>query len=60
MKSEEKQKGEIAKKLEMMTSLQIAEITGKPHNDVLKAIRNMESAWIKVTEGNFSLSEYKD
>ena len=25
-----------------MTSLEIAEITGKPHNDVLKAIRKME------------------
>ena len=23
----------------MMTSLEIAEVTGKPHNDVLKAIR---------------------
>lgn len=28
-----------------MTSLQIAEITGKQHKDVLEAIRNMESAW---------------
>lgn len=45
---------------ERMSSLQIAEITGKPHNDVLKAIRKMEPAWEKVTEGKFSLSEYKD
>ena len=43
-----------------MTSLEIAEITGKPHNDVLKAIRKMEQAWVKVTQGNFSLSTYKD
>ena len=43
-----------------MTSLQIAEITGKPHNDVLKAIRSMEGAWVKVNGGNFSLVEYKD
>lgn len=43
-----------------MTSLQIAEVTGKPHNDVLKAIRVMEIAWVKTTGGNFSLSEYKD
>ena len=43
-----------------MTSLEIAEITGKPHNDVLKAIRKMESAWMKVNGGNFSLVDYKD
>lgn len=46
--------------METMTSLQIAEITGKPHNDVLKAIRAMEPAWVKVNGGNFSLVEYKD
>lgn len=45
---------------EYMTSKEIATITGKPHNDVLKAIRAMESAWYKITEGNFSLSEYTD
>ena len=43
---------------QLMTSLEIAEITGKPHNDVLKAIRKMEQAWVKVTQGNFSLSTY--
>ena len=43
-----------------MTSLDIAEISGKPHNDVLKAIRKMEPAWVEVTGGNFSLSEYLD
>ncbi len=43
-----------------MTSLEIAELTGKPHNDVLKAIRKMEPAWMKVNGGNFSLVEYKD
>ena len=37
-----------------MTSLQIAEITGKPHNDVMKAIRKMEPAWQKVQGGTFS------
>lgn len=47
-------------KVQTMTSLQIAEITGKPHNDVLKAIRAMEPAWAKVNGGNFSLVEYKD
>lgn len=40
-----------------MTSLQIAEITGKPHNDVMKAIRKMEPAWQKVQGGNFSLMQ---
>lgn len=43
-----------------MSSLEIAELAGKQHNDVLKAIRAMEPAWEKVTEGKFSLSEYKD
>ena len=39
-----------------MTSLEIAEVTGKPHNDVLKAIRKMEQAWEKVCQGKFSLT----
>ena len=43
-----------------MTSLEIAQVTGKPHNDILKAIRKMESAWTKVNGGNFSLVEYRD
>lgn len=52
--------GETINASEYMTSREIATITGKPHNDVLKAIRAMESAWYKITEGNFSLSEYTD
>ena len=43
-----------------MTSLEIAEVTGKPHNDVLKAIRKMEPAWLKVNGSNFRLVDYKD
>ena len=43
-----------------MTSLQIAEVTGKRHSDVLRAIREMEPAWVKVNGGNFSLVKYKD
>ena len=43
-----------------MTSLEIAEVTGKPHNDVMKAIRKMEEAWARVNQGNFSLVEYTD
>lgn len=52
--------GETINTREYMTSKEIATITGKPHNDVLKAIRAMEPAWYKITEGNFSLSEYTD
>ena len=43
-----------------MSSLEIAELTGKPHNDVMKAIRAMEPAWKKISEGNFSLTSYSD
>lgn len=43
-----------------MNSLEISELTGKRHSDVLEAIRTMESAWEKVTERKFPLSEYKD
>ena len=46
--------------IQHMTSLEIAELTGKQHKDVLKAIRNMEPAWEKVTERKFALSAYKD
>ena len=45
---------------QVMTSLESAELTGKPHNDVLKAIRKMEPAWVKVNGGNFSLVNYRD
>ncbi len=41
-----------------MTSLQIAEITGKQHKDVLRAIRNMEPAWEKTLGRKFAL-QYK-
>jgi len=37
-----------------MTSMDIAEITGKNHFDVLKAIRKMEPAWEKVTASKFT------
>ena len=43
-----------------MSSREIAHITGKPHNDVLKSIRSMERAWEKVNGGKFSLVEYTD
>ena len=51
---------EIVDMKQTMSSLEIARLTGKPHNDVLKAIRAMEPAWEKVNGGNFSRVEYKD
>ena len=38
-----------------MTSLEIAELTGKQHKNVMQAIRNMESAWEKVRGLKFQL-----
>lgn len=38
-----------------MTSLQIAEVSGKQHKDVLRAIRTMEPAWEKVQGRKFAL-----
>ncbi len=43
-----------------MTSLEIAEVTGKSHAHLMRDIRNMERAWEKVTESRFGLSSYKD
>lgn len=45
---------------ERMTSLQIAEIIGKQHSDIMKAIRKMEVAWEKIAQGKFSLGSYID
>ena len=38
-----------------MTSLEIAELTGKQHKNVMQAIRNMEPAWEKVHGLKFQL-----
>lgn len=43
-----------------ISSREIAELAGKPHKDVLKSIRVMESAWEKVNGRKFSLVEYVD
>ena len=43
-------------KVQTITSLEIAELTGKKHKDVLKAIRNMEPSWEKVCGRNFALT----
>ena len=47
-------------KVQTMTSLEIAELTGKQHFHVMEAIRKMEPAWVKVNGRNFALVEYKD
>ena len=39
-----------------MTSLEIAEVTGKQHKDLMRAIRNMEEAWVNVQGRKFALS----
>ncbi|MBP5514012.1 MAG: Rha family transcriptional regulator [Bacteroidaceae bacterium] len=39
-----------------MTSLEIAQLTGKQHKHVMEAIRKMEPAWEKVRGSNFRLS----
>ena len=43
-----------------MSSLQIAELTGKNHFDIMRAIRNMEPAWAKINGRRFALVEYTD
>ena len=43
-----------------MTSLEIAQLTGKRHCDTIRAIRNMEPAWEKVNGRKFALVDYRD
>ena len=50
---------EFGESRQTMSSLEIAKLTGKPHNDVMKAIRAMEPSWEKVSQGKFSLSSRK-
>jgi len=42
--------------VQTMTSLEIAELTGKQHKDVMRAIRNMEPAWLKTCGRKFALT----
>ena len=39
-----------------MTSLEIAEVTGKSHAHVMRDIRNMEPAWEKISKSKFGLT----
>ena len=43
-----------------MTSLEIAEVTGKLHKHLMRDIRNMEAAWEKVNGSKFGLVDYRD
>lgn len=53
-------KFEIELVKENMTSMDLANLVGKRHADLLRDLRNMSDAWEKVTKRNFTLSEYKD
>lgn len=43
-----------------MTSMEIAQLTGKQHKNVMQAIRNMEPAWEKTAGLKFQLGSYED
>jgi phage regulator Rha-like protein len=43
-----------------MTSLEIAQVTGKQHKHVMEAIRKMEEAWVNIAGSNFRLGSYGD
>jgi len=45
-----------AHQTQYMTSLEIAELTGKQHKNVMQAIRNMEPAWEKTCGLKFQLT----
>ena len=45
----------LMKTQQMMTSLEIAELTGKQHKHVMETIRKMEPAWEKVHGSKFRL-----
>lgn len=47
-------------KIETMTSVQIAEVTGKRHSDVLRDIRNLVEQLDEEGKRNFALAEYRD
>jgi phage regulator Rha-like protein len=43
-----------------MSSREIAELTGKRHTEVLRAIRTMEAAWERISGRKFALADYTD
>lgn len=46
--------------IERMTSIEISEITGRNHKDVMRSIRSMEDSWEKVNGHKFKLVNYID
>lgn len=45
---------------ETMSSIEIAELTGREHKNVMAAIRSMEESWEKVSGLRFKLANYTD
>ena len=50
----------LATEAERMTSLEIAQVTGKMHKDVMRAIRNMEPAWEQERGRKFALTQIRE
>ncbi|MBO4611944.1 MAG: Rha family transcriptional regulator [Bacteroidaceae bacterium] len=46
----------VGNDIQHMTSLEVAELTGKQHKHVMEAIRKMEPAWTKICGSNFRLT----
>ncbi|MBQ9498805.1 MAG: phage regulatory protein/antirepressor Ant [Bacteroidaceae bacterium] len=53
-------KRNMEERCQRMTSLEIAEVTGKRHADLMRAIRTMEDAWETVNGCKFALVDYTD
>lgn len=45
---------------EKMTSLVIAELTGRKHLHLMRDIRKMEDAWVKLGQSKFGFTSYSD
>lgn len=61
-KAETRKMSELTTAEQKMSSREIAEMYGKPHNDTLKKIRSLENAYVQAygAEGNFSHGSYID
>ena len=52
-------KRNMEERCQRMTSLEIAEVTGKRHADLMRAIRTMEDAWETVNGCKFALVDLR-